>query len=664
MRMSPSARLGELAGNERGAVLVMFAVFAPVAVLLAVFVIDTGNWWLHKRHLQSQADAGVLAAAQEFQPCFDANVYSRAGQYGGATSVTTPSGTVTSTSPLYNTQISNPSQANIHELINSKKYYKQPSPVDTTVEEKRPCEAFMVDVKMTQTDLPWYWRAFSKVPYINAHARIEILQQTQASGAEPLAVVESSPVAARAYFVNEDTKATIASTPLTNLGPNGQGQDVWANSEAPLAVPLKATNATTAHIGVVIALSGSKTDTTCGHTYVKCFDEGATGPLLHIAGYSTAGTGTVTAPLARQVTLSNPTPNTCTDGYFSNSSSACTFTITAKVDYGSTNTCSGACVKVTPEVGGVKGAALTYNSGTGLWTGTASHTGVGSNQVNLLYECKKQTGSPCAATTKTTISNVQRIYAASEEHSGSIAGAWISEVGGLAQDADSFEVCASCTHKLVVTANVGGSLANAQKYSDPLYHMRFGKSQAEVVGCEPGKEASGSAYREHLAKGCENTFKINTTDPNCTGTTEPYDCIGFASGVKTGPFGQGLAQRFETETPPGTRFYCANNWVNSNSGGVPSLPKDDSRIIQLFIEPYASNGAKSAPIQDFATFYATGWDGDECNKKKPSHLDDEAGKGEIVGHFIKYVNTLNTEDGGGQKCNLNALGQCIAVLTR
>jgi Flp pilus assembly protein TadG len=657
--MSRSSRILAAAGDERGAVLVVFAVFAPVMILLAAFALDTGNWFLHKRHLQVQADAGALAAAQEFQPCINTNIYARAGQYGGAESVATPSGAAASTTPLYNEQTGGISQSNIHELINSKTYYKQATPVDTTAEEKAPCEASMVDVKITETDLPWYWRAFSKVPYINAHARVEILQQTTASGVQPLAVTESSPIAARAYFFNEDNNALIAQAPLTNLGPNGQGQDVWANSEAPVSV---ATKASTPHIGVKIALSGSKTDTTCPtHRPVKCFDEGSTGPLLHVATYSNAGTGTVTAPLARQVTLSNPTPNTCTDGYFSNAASNCTFTISAKVDYGSTNTTG---VSVTPEVAGKTGVALTNNSGTGLWTGTATHSGAGSNQINLLFECKLKAGSPCTATTKTTFTNVQRSYAASQEHSETITGAWISEVAGLPQDANSFEGCEACTHKLVVTVDVGGSLANAQQYSDPLYHMRFGKSQAEVVGCSPGGEPSGSEYREHLAQGCKGTYKINTSDPNCTATGEPYDCIGFASGVKTGPFSQGLEERFKTAPPGGTRYYCANNWTNTNGGGVPLLPKDDSRIIELFIQPYASSGANSAPIQDFATFYVTGWDGDPCNKEKPAHLDDEAAKGEVVGHFIKYIDTLDTNNSGGQKCTLNALGQCVAVLTR
>src|SRR5882762_4207266 len=101
MRMSQSSRTLTMLGGEDGAVVVIFAVFAPVAVLLAALAIDAGSWFLHNRHLQLQADAGALAAAQAFQPCENEPIYKTAGQYGGASAVTTPQGDVTSATPLY-----------------------------------------------------------------------------------------------------------------------------------------------------------------------------------------------------------------------------------------------------------------------------------------------------------------------------------------------------------------------------------------------------------------------------------------------------------------------------------------------------------------------------------------------------------------------------------
>ena len=189
--MTLTHRTLALATDERGAALVLFAIFAPVAILFAAFAIDAGNWFLHKRHLQVQADAGVLATAQEFQRCFtnaaSANVAidAAAAQYSGIAGA-----------PLYNAQVGDTLPANVHELINSQKYFGQASQIDTTVQEKPPCEAEMVDLKVTESELPWYWQAFSSVPFINAHARIEVVQASSATRVEPLAVAESAPLAA------------------------------------------------------------------------------------------------------------------------------------------------------------------------------------------------------------------------------------------------------------------------------------------------------------------------------------------------------------------------------------------------------------------------------------------------------------------------------------
>jgi Putative Flp pilus-assembly TadE/G-like len=670
--MTSPSRIVMVAGGERGAVVVMFALFAPVAILLAAFAIDSGNWFLHKRHLQVQADAGALAAAQEFQPCVNANIYATAGQYSGAASVTTPSGSVTSSAPLYNAQVGGTPPARMHELINSKTYYNQASPVDGTAAEKTPCEALMVDVKMTETGLPWYWRAFSSVPYINAHARVEIQQQSTATKVEPLAVAEPAPVAAAAYFVDEDNKnAVLKTTALTDLGPNSEGQEVWGNASVPVELAVNHP-----HIGVVIALSGNRGDTTCGHPNVECFGRKAANekatlasaePPLHIAGYALAGTGTMAAPLVRQVTLSTPSPNTCTDGYFSSSAATCTLTVSAKVDYASAITKG---VTVAPVVGGTVGSAMTFNAGTGLWSGSASlPAGSGSKEISLLIKCKQEATSPCPAkATEATVKDVHRAYAASATRSGSIKGAWLSEVGGLPQDANSYEVCEaqngnSCTHKLVVTVDVEGSLANAAGFADPLRQLKFEGNQGVIVGCPPTTAGeAASEYREHLANGCPGSYKLNTADPNCTGTTEPFDCLKVGiHGKKTGAL-SGIAERVESK--PGTHFYCANNWQNNNAGGVPVIPKDDSRIVEVFIMPYGSVNEEGqallasgqVPIQDFAVFYVTGFPGDSCKS------DPKTGNAEIVGHFIKYINTLNT--GGGQKCVLNSLGTCVAVLTR
>ena len=58
------------AARERGQVVVMFALLIPVLFGLGAIVLDIGNWYVHKRHLQTQVDAAVLAAGPAFVGCF------------------------------------------------------------------------------------------------------------------------------------------------------------------------------------------------------------------------------------------------------------------------------------------------------------------------------------------------------------------------------------------------------------------------------------------------------------------------------------------------------------------------------------------------------------------------------------------------------------------
>src|SRR5258708_40213146 len=83
MRSRPGA-CRRLARDERGATLVMFALALPVLMLMIAFVLDVGNWFEHKRHLQMQADSAALAAALDLRsPCSDTVVANTAAAYGG-----------------------------------------------------------------------------------------------------------------------------------------------------------------------------------------------------------------------------------------------------------------------------------------------------------------------------------------------------------------------------------------------------------------------------------------------------------------------------------------------------------------------------------------------------------------------------------------------------
>ena len=186
--------------------------------------------------------------------------------------------------------------------------------------------------------------------------------------------------------------------------------------------------------------------------------------------------------------------------------------------------------------------ALAYNTATGLWAGTATlPANSGSKEISLSVKCQNGAGSACPTKEeKGTASNIQRIYAASVEHSGPIAGAWISEPGASepvpgSRGADSYEVCEpadgnSCTHKLVVTVDVEGSLSNAAGFSDPLRHLKFEGNQGVIVECPPTAGEGASEYREHLAKGCPGSYTINTKDSACTANNQPWEKNGRPEG--------------------------------------------------------------------------------------------------------------------------------------
>ena len=109
-----------------------------------------------------------------------------------------------------------------------------------------------------------------------------------------------------------------------------------------------------------------------------------------------------------------------------------------------------------------------------------------------------------------------------------------------------------------------------------------------------------------------------------------------------------------------------NNWSM-----FPDIPPGDPRVVQVFLTPFGSftgSGSTTVPVTKFATFYVTGWTsqgGGFANPCKGNGDDpvpnDDAGY--IVGHFIKYVYTLNTGGGSGLPCSASSFGSCIAVLT-
>jgi hypothetical protein len=645
--------------RERGGVLVMAALFAPVAILLVAFVLDVSRSWWHQRHLQVQADAAALAAAPDVLPC-SSSLASDTQLYGG----------VTSTS--YNQQVEGTAPANIHQLINSTKFYDQPSPVDNTVNTSPPCQSMMVDVKMTETQLPWYMKVFKTVfdgtplygvPYINAQARVEIREeQTTGPGDMPVAVNDVRFLAAEAFFVDTASGKVVGVAPLSQAGTlNGLAQ--WSNSGSPysLTVPVGSSGTSGSDVGVRIALSGANNltgnmTTDCATAGVMCYDSGSpTAQLLDVHGYRSGGTGSPAAPIARQVMM---TPGDCGDQYFTLTTSSCTQGVQARLDLGVNPPLTGSNA-VTVTIGSSKTKlACTYDGTSKLTTCTGSMpitAGSGRNQVDLAVAQGKST---------VPIPNAQSTYAGTLDGSSGPIQALSLYADGIG---DTSSLQQGTTHSIVIDAGVTPGLQVAQSVKDQPTTLRFSGtgSQNQSVTCTPVSiPPSFDSWGASLATGCQGPFQLNTT-LTCPDNNSPVDCVQPATGNQQNKVAKALNYRILGSTTP-TACTSPNHWSS-----YPSLPRNDPRIVTAFITPYGSfsgsGGSSWYPIQYFAAFYVTGWQDSGNGFTNPCQAqgqgDDPAQAGTIVGHFITYLNTLST-GGGSTTCVPNAINECTAVLTR
>ena len=663
--------------KERGSVLVIVALFMASAVALVTFVIDVGHWFEHRRHLQSQVDAGALAGADVFNHCLSGSASDR-GNPGSTMNQTLIgearkySGDTRNLASALNPQVNNASNVTI--LVNSDKYAGNGGS-DNSDPAGPPCQAGFVDLKATDANLPWFL-AGSVVPAITAHARVSIAAITTLVGSLPLAVQDVNPKAVAAIFVNEDaasfltnSAAVLATKTLAADGAqtlNGKSMLVWDNIGNSVSV-----NVATAHTGVIYALSGTTSwslsgsvSTICGQVFVTCFGADpasglVTGGLSLIHGYSaTAPTGTLAAPVVRNVSLYNVTCSDSSAPYFA-LNTGCTFGVRAQVDFGTGGTPPpGAQVKVDRSGGGnncpnsggnPKGCPMTYNAGTGYWETTTTvptiaNPGVGPLPIQLNWGDSAGNGS---------IQQVARPFSA-YDGSGPIGYASVSEAGASAQS------LTLGSHNLTVALGLQGNLANATTGSEPATVLRFASGSASNSGaldCDVGVNS-----REEIQYGCRTPYQLNPGQP-CSVVTTPADCVPVQTGNFTGPLQQGMNARFAG---------CpANHWVSGST--VPDIPAGDPRAIPMIVTTFgafANNGSGSVPVVNFAMFYVTGWDegnsgpcattGAPANEAFPG---PGSSSGDIWGHFMKYVGALPGSGGGGT-CDFSAFSPCIPVLTQ
>jgi len=508
-------------------------------------------------------------------------------------------------------------------------------------------------------------------------------------------------------FVNEGTSppTELGSVELVKDGTDSNANPVWDNASAPKSLDI----GTTSKVGVRIVMSGASS-LTCGDPLVTCYDAGSSNGLVFINGYTTAGSGAQPAePKIRSVTLSS---TSCGDPSFSLPATTCTVAVHAAIDFGAVanpeTTATGPKAWVR-----VKGISVQGNQDLLLhYCATASQCGNDASLVGLWNSTESIPVAPLAgpipielewAETNNTLTNpsrtcvlranngfsnqnpcqgtfgvVQRTFGGSDDRSGPLQ---LVQVFRGATTTNSLRQCetgnTSCPYQLVVKLSIKGTLKPATAASDPPTALRVATdNQTAALDCDPAR-----SLPDELALGCQPTYGLNSGAAPCghKNAERPlpnppaWTCVAISTGNKPPQVADGLNQRIlgdlnaTTCSNPNLPGFGQNRWTTDFGHWDPR----DPRVVQLIITPFGSFSGTgtddTVPVTNFATFYITGWQGNNGHNnpcQAPGKGDDHAEPGFIVGHYITHIQQPDPGDHGTSHCDFGSVTTCVAVLTR
>jgi Putative Flp pilus-assembly TadE/G-like len=587
----------------------------------------------------------------------------------------------------------------------------------------------MADVRVTQANLGLFIPLVGIKPTISAHARVTLEAVGGENDVTPIAVRDPGATkCVEAQFFNAATNNQIgADVPLARKGidPN-TGAIQWDNSGAPASVAIP--TGANVYVEIVTDYCGGNPST---------YDSGS--GLLYINSYP------VTAPSSGITTGGVTLSGTCnsdslSNQYFTNQS--CTVGLTAHVAGATEVYATDTNTNTTIQLG---------NGGSGNTWSTPADNGFtiapGSGQhlfdITTTKNCKS--GKACdlgvqaqafgaCNDTNLTCNNPPDdsgpIVLAQLRLASDPAGSWASDPTQTYGE-NAFAGDPTNPQSMVVTVEIAG-LRNAQP-GDPPTVLRFSENAKNanhatgLIDCGQGQSATGG-----LAAIINNCPTVNTSacanneflscaplarnerpvsDPSCnpegndlSGTVvartaadplQPVDCTGTAAGNMPPVIG-GISCRVLVDGCDdkgkllGGTECSSNNW--SPTDGASSIPTGDPRALTMVITtPYdltKNNSGQIIPIQDFATFYITGWTTQGNNPSCGSYAAPPDGvasdaelhnncpdgtvppngncsgvsKGMVWGYWMKY-----TDVGGipsGEACKLDTFGNCVPALTR
>jgi Putative Flp pilus-assembly TadE/G-like len=714
--------------DERGASLVVVVMLLPVLILFAALAIDTANWFAHHSHLQTQADAAALAAAQDFQfPCTsatDEQIATDVHHYDG-----TQSG-----AGNYNQQIpSPPAHGGVsHEfisLINAPNFAEQSTPGDSI--SSSPCTARQIDVKVTETNVPWYLSLLN-VGFINAQARVTIEQQSQASGNEPLAIPSPAPTTMSATLINESNGSKLAGP--VSLSPDSSGT-TWNGNTGNVTFPTPGTIPGSVPVGLRVAMGQGPS---CG-SQLQCYDSGSANGIVYTRAWSVSGApgagSPAVPPQAEDVTLEPTLSGGCplTNGTFSGfiaSSSPCSVQLSPTVLFapgavcGTTPnveltltvngqhpamTCNSATVQTTAPCTSTTPCVKTMWSSAAVPAGTAIPDGPFSFALDWTQKFGTKpsgasggtqgacgtgaTGQPKTCTG--TFGTVQRAFngaysqtSANSSRSGPIIGATLADTA----NGNALTSIRSGTQKtLAITVNIlnlGFQNATSTEAGNPVVLHTGGNQGTYAIQCGQGNGAS--LFTTEMASGCQQAF-ATTTQPN------PPICSNQPPGpavcANQNPGGgkviePGIDQRVNGSSSA-PKCVGPNYWTSQNTlYQIEHQNPPDPRLVQLIIVDSGawvgvSGASFETPVRAFSTFYITGWSGptatptskggDPCfnqpdaassNGLSYTHDDNPGSTSNVLLGHFIKYVDADPSGGGTGLCDPSIFGNCIAVLTK
>jgi len=712
-------------------VLVAAAMFPIVAMM--TYTIDVSHWFDYSRNLQNRADAAALAGATSYgNICFQSSfgdpwtgqqsVVGKWGQlYSGPANspsvVPFDGGTNSAANVPYSdasvfaatgasaytneTNLKLGSLKDYYVRLNADNYADKggtdfamgdfcnsdPSK-DATDKNPGPAGA-MVDVEVTQEQLPNFIPLFNLHPNIEAHARVELQGDQSSSNVRPIAVSDASDTpCVTANFLDNDGNVITSEKLHQQVDAKGNPTGIWDGSANAAAVTMPSNgDPVTVQLFLNNCVSGNPSG--LKYDYYDANGKDQALGLVYINNWGSPASPVTKAQIGSGgVTLTGSIGTQCDPYFETETSGTCTIGVDAHVSF------PAPAAGVTYSVRAVDQAtnntlSLTPNGANTDWTGTglsiASDSGPHPIEIQWAQlggsfggKTCKTTGNPFAPANscQASLCVQQRAFAGVDGtnlcgqpsfDTGPMQWITVGTTDSPPTLSGSNAYGANSSPHLFVTTSIVG-LSNSQA-SDPDICLRVGEASSHDTGliiCPPQSSGGTTNDIQSITQGCD-PLQIDTRlqadgSLTCNPTIVPNDCVTNDTG-QSPPILKGFDQLVGQGSAPACTS-APNKW--------PTVDISDPRaLIMVITAPVdftTQNGTTQSPtipIRNFAVFYVTGWSTGQGGVKGCSNNDPApagAGNGEIWGHWTSIAVPLGI--GTGQLCNFNQFGNCVGVLTR